>query len=312
MSTQQTVAAQPDLSRLAEDRILYGAVHLNVTELERSLAFWRDLVGLSELASAAGEARLGVDGRPLVVLHPGATRPAGRGHAGLYHLAIHLPDAREFARVLVRIAQAGVPQSPTDHIFSKATYLNDPDGLMLELTLETPERYRSIEIGPGTITMLDSDGRVRSPTEPLDVAEAIAPLDGGDTGLPLPGGAYIGHVHLHVPDLRAAHDFYRDVVGFEEHAYMAAIGMADLGAGGSFPHRIAMNSWQGPTARQAPQGTAGLRRYELVVRDRAQLDALTARAAGADVGPSALDGGDISLQDPAGNEFSVSVERDPA
>ena len=312
MSTQQTVAAQPDLSRLAEDRILCGAVHLNVTELERSLAFWRDLVGLSELASAPGEARLGVDGRPLVVLHPGATRPAGRGHAGLYHLAIHLPDAREFARVLVRIAQAGVPQSPTDHIFSKATYLNDPDGLMLELTLETPERYRSIEIGPGTITMLDSDGRVRSPTEPLDVAEAIAPLDGGDTGLPLPGGAYIGHVHLHVPDLRASHDFYRDVVGFEEHAYMAAIGMADLGAGGSFPHRIAMNSWQGPTARQAPQGTAGLRRYELVVRDRAQLDALTARAAGANVGPSALDGGDISLQDPAGNEFSVSVERDPA
>ena len=307
MSTEQKIAPRPQVSRLQEDRIRYGAVHLDVIELERSLAFWRDLIGLGELPSGPGEARLGVDGRALVVLHPGARRPAGSGHAGLYHLAIHLPNDQEFARALVRIAQAGVAQSPTDHIFSKATYLSDPDGIMLELTLETPERYGSIEIGPGTITMLDSDGRVRSPTEPLDVAEAVAPLAGGDTDLPLPAGTYIGHIHLHVPDLRACYDFYRDVVGFEEHAYMDAIGMADLGAGGPFPHRIAINTWQGPSARQAPAGTAGLRSYELIVRDPAQLHELSSRAAAAGAAPSAGDAGKISFHDPAGNEISVSA-----
>jgi catechol 2,3-dioxygenase len=244
-----------------------------------------------------------VDGRTLLVLHAGATTPAGRGHAGLYHLAIHIPDAREFARVLVRIAQARVPQSPTDHIFSKATYLHDPDGIMLELTLETPERYGSIEIAAGTISMLDSDGRRRSPTEPLDVEEALAPLEGGDPDMPLPHGSYVGHVHLHVPDLRASYDFYRDVIGFDEHAYMAPIGMADLSAGGSFPHRIAINNWQ------APPAAAGLRGYELILRGSRALDGLSRRAAEAGVALSAGDSGKISLHDPAGNEISVSEEQ---
>src|SRR5271166_6546981 len=182
-STSTPPSLTPDLVRA--DRITYGAVHLDVCDLPRSLSFWRDLIGLDEISCAAAEASLGVDGRPLVVLRSGAVRPAARGHAGLYHLAIHLPDAVEFARVLTRLLQARVPQSPTDHIFSKATYLNDPDGIMLELTLETPERYRSIEVGPHTVVMFDSDGRRRSATEPLDVGAAVAPLGGEGWEMPL-------------------------------------------------------------------------------------------------------------------------------
>ena len=75
------------------------------------LPFWRDIIGLQELASPAGEARLGVDDRALIVLHPGAVRPVGRGHAGLYHVAIHLPNAAEFARVLARLMLARVSWS---------------------------------------------------------------------------------------------------------------------------------------------------------------------------------------------------------
>ena len=163
MSPDPALAPQPSPAGTRGDRIGYGAVHLDVVDLERSLGFWRELIGLEELASPEGEVRLGVGDRALVVLRPGAVRPVHRGHAGLYHLAIHLPDAAEFARVLVRLARANVPQAPTDHIFSKATYLNDPDGIMLELTLETPERYGSIEIGPRTITILDSEGRPPRP-----------------------------------------------------------------------------------------------------------------------------------------------------
>ena len=72
-----------------------------------------------------------------------------------------------------------MPQSPTDHIFSKATYLNDPDGILLEVTLETPERFRSIETDSGAPYMVDSEGQRRAPTEALDVAAAIAPLGDG-------------------------------------------------------------------------------------------------------------------------------------
>ena len=206
--------------------------------------------------------------------------------------------------MLVRLARANVPQAPTDHIFSMATYLSDPDGIMLELALETPERYGSIEVGPRTITILDSEGRRRGATEPLDVAAAIAPLAGGEVEGPLPAGSYIGHVHLHVGDLQAAHHFYRDVIGFREHAYMGPIGMADLGAGGDFPHRIALNDWQGAGARQAPPGTAGMRRFDLILRDGG-LEQLAARAAAAGVPLVPAEGATASLEDPAGNSLSV-------
>lgn len=253
-ATSFTPTADALPEALRSETITYGPVHLQVTDVERSMAFWRDLIGLAELTWEAGGTPLGVEGRVLVVLHPGAVRPAGGPYAGLYHLAIHAPDAVEFARVLARLVDRGVPQSPTDHIFSKATYLRDPDGITLELTLETPERCRSLEVTPQAIVLLDSDGRRRGPTEPLDIAEALAPLGDADPALALAAGAYVGHVHLHVPDLRAAYDFYRDVIGFQEHAYMSAIGMADLHAGGRFPHRIAINDWQGHGARPAPGG----------------------------------------------------------
>ena len=302
MTTQPSTTEQSAPEPLRGESIIYGAVHLEVTDLERSLAFWRDLIGLGELPSPAGEVRLGVDERALVVLHPGAVRPAGRGHAGLYHLAIHLPDEVAFARALVRIGQARVPQSPTDHIFSKATYLHDPDGLLLELTLETPQRFRSIETGAGSVFMVDSEGRRRAPTEPLDVAAAIAPLEGGEADGPLDPGSYIGHVHLHVPDLQSANVFYRDVIGFQEHAFMSSIGMADLSAGGRFPHRIALNNWHGPTARQREPQTAGMLRFELRPHEP---DELLARAAAAGIAVSRGESGDLSLGDPAGNEIIV-------
>jgi catechol 2,3-dioxygenase len=312
MVTEPSTLTPPGPAATAADRIAYGAVHLDVCELPRSLAFWRDLIGLSVLDADGGEAQLGVGGRALVVLHAGAARPVGRGHAGLYHVAIHVPDATEFARVLVALSRGRVPQSPTDHIFSKATYVRDPDGIMLELTLETPERCRSIEITDNTIVLYDSDGRPRAGTEPLDIAAALAPLAREDVGVALAPGSYVGHVHLHVGDLAAAYAFYRDVVGFQEHALMASIGMADLSAGGAFPHRIAINDWHGRGARQAPAGTAGMRGFELILRGDGALDALAARAAAADSctglvpGVAADSRTGLVLTDPAGNRIVVS------
>jgi catechol 2,3-dioxygenase len=302
MTTSRAALLAPAISPNQQgDRVTYGAVHLEVTDLARSLEFWRDLIGLTELSGPSPEARLGVDGRPLVVLHPGAQHRVGRGHAGLYHLAIHLPDAREFARIVTRLAQAGVPQSPTDHIFSKASYLHDPDGILLELTLETPERYGSISIGPGGVVLTDSEGRPRGGTEPLDLSAALVPLGGGDPQQPLPSGSYIGHVHLHVPDLDAAYRFYRDVVGLQEHTFMTPIGMADLSAGGRFPHRLAINDWHGPGARQPAPGIAGMRHYELIVHEAGQLTDIARAAA---VAPRA--DGTLWLRDPAGNALVVT------
>jgi hypothetical protein len=76
------------------ETIAHGAVHLDVTDLPRAVAFWRDLLGLTDLGGADGVARLGTGGRELIVLHAGAVRGPQRGHSGLYHVALHLPDER--------------------------------------------------------------------------------------------------------------------------------------------------------------------------------------------------------------------------
>ncbi len=292
----------------ARDAIGYGSVHLDVVDRSRSLRLWCELLGLTLRSENGPELRLGTPARELIVLHLGATRPQARGYAGLYHVALHLPDEREFARVLARLARNRVPQAPTDHIFSKATYLTDPDGIGIELTLETPERFAGFEIGPSAIALRDRDGRSRGATEPLDLSETLSHLaESDDLDRPFPDGTTVGHVHLHVGDLDSARRFYRDVVGFQDHMFMPDIGMADLSAGGTFPHRLALNVWQGLGAQQPPAGAAGLRHFELRVPAAAAVDAMRARLDGEGI-EHAPDGDGLAVRDPAGNAVHVGVQ----
>lgn len=289
------------------ETLAHGAVHLDVTDLARALGFWRDLLGLTELGGVPGEsARLGAGGRELLVLHAGAVRGPQRGHSGLYHVALHLPDEREFARVLARLGAARYPQAPTDHIFSKATYLDDPDGIGLELTLETPERVAEMEAHGPDVRIIDRDGRPRRPVEPLDVVALLSHVEGADLDQPLPDATKVGHVHLHVADLQSAFEFYRDTIGFQEHMFLL-MGMADLHSGGPFPHRLALNVWQGNGAPQPPAGTAGLRHFTIVARDAAGLEAIHTRLGVAGVADEPEDGGAFTAVDPAGNRFILAA-----
>ncbi len=303
MSTNALPNDEATAAAASPERITYGAVHLDVVDRARSLAFWRDAVGLVELDRGDDHVSLGAGARALIVLRPGAVRPAARGHTGLYHVALHVPSAAEFARVVSRLGTHRVPQAPTDHIFSIATYATDPDGLGLELTFETPERCTGSEIGPGSIVLLDEEGRRRGPTEPLDLERWLGHLDGTPVEAPFPDGAFVGHIHLHVADLAGAFAFYRDLVGFDEHVFMTHFGMADLSAGGRFPHRLAVNVWQGPDAVPPPDGTAGLRVFELLV-PRDEVGAMRGRLERAGH-PHAIDGLAIATADPAGNRLRI-------
>ena len=275
---------------IASDRLRYGAVHLDVTDLERSLIFWRDLIGMTELdPEGGGSVRLGVveDQGPveLVVLHPGATQPVQRGYSALYHLAIHTPSEAEFARILGRLFASRYPNAPTDHVTHWATYLDDPDGINVEIVFETIDRVAEVSIVGGRPQIIDSGGRRHAMTEPLDLEEVFSFKRDEEVERRLPEGCRIGHLHLYVGDLDSARSFYQEI-GFTPNMNVDAIGFADLSLGGSFPHRIAVNIWQGVGAPQAPKGTAGMKHFEL-------LD------------PNA-DGEPRALSDPAGNRLIVS------
>jgi catechol 2,3-dioxygenase len=303
------IAQRPSpVATTAEDNLVYGAVHLDVSDRDRSVGFWSGLIGLQVLSTDEQEVRLGVEGRELLVLHAGALTPTPRGHSGLYHLALHLPSEAEFARVLLRIAQAGYPQAPTDHIMHWATYLDDPDGIGLELSFETLDRFSHWTSAGGRPAVVDSQGQVRGAVEHLDLQEVVSFLPDRDLQQPLPGGTRVGHIHLHVSDLQAAVDFYASVIGFVPNLQEPLLKMADMRAGGSFPHRIALNEWQGHGAPQRPTGTAGLRQFELRVRSQDELTAVAERFEGQEGRPAEHVPGGLLLQDPAGNAITLAVE----
>jgi catechol 2,3-dioxygenase len=146
---------------------------------------------------------------------------------------------------------------------SKAIYMEDPDGITVEVTLETPDRLERIEFGNRGPVAIDKDGTVRSASAPLDVESVLSALPDHDLGRGLPDDTKVGHVHLYISNLDAANQFYKGL-GFLQNMYQPQLGAADLGAGGAFGHRVAINTWQSLNKPQAPEGTAGMRYYTIV------------------------------------------------
>ena len=222
---------------------------------------------------------LGVPNRPLVVLHPGATAPLPRNYSGLYHLAIHVPTLEDFARIQARAESVGYQQYPTDHLTHYANYLDDADGNGLEMVFETPERVGSMLTGPGVFGFIDADGNPHSGREAIDLRWLRTFLPDGNLEPGMPDGAVMGHLHLRVSSMEENHAFYRDQIGFTSNMFSTEIGMYDLSAGGSFPHRLAGNIWESGGQLQRPAGSAGLRYYTLVVRSPEDLTAAVSRVA---------------------------------
>lgn len=210
-----------------------GPVHLNVSDRKRSADFYRTVLGLHENLSADGL-------EPLLVLHetPGAPAPTGR--AGLFHVALLYPDRPSLGGALRRLRDHGWPLSgASDHQVSEALYLDDPDGLGIELYRDRPRS----EWGEMT-------------TLPLDV-EALA-SDAHQTSS-LPPDTRIGHVHLQVLDLERSREFYVDGLGLDVmYSWRGALFVAADG----YHHHLGLNSWNRPRLPASPD-VLGLRSYTL-------------------------------------------------
>jgi catechol 2,3-dioxygenase len=298
----ETPSATPAVESTASDFATFGAVHLDVTDGERALGFWRDLVGLALLGRDGDALRLGAGGRALVVLHPGARGPVVREASGLYHLALHLPSLAEFACVYARIEAAGYFQFPTDHLGHLANYVDDPDGIGLELAFETPPDVRAGWGEARGFEPVDGGGRRWRGRDPHYLAWLGSHVPDGDTRPGLPAGTVVGHVHLRVADADAALAFYRDAIGFTVNTYNPARGMFDMSAGGTFPHRLAGNTWESAGRPQRPAEAAGMRHFTLQLRSAADLAAAIARAESAG-GRVERRGGDAIVPDPSGTRL---------
>ena len=118
-----------------------GAVHLTVADLDRSLRWYANALGLERAPAGDGDgpAALRADGDDLLVLYeePGA-RPVSH-HTGLYHYALLVPTRVDLARWLTQVAQDRIPLTGlSDHVVSEAVYLRDPDGHGIEIYRDRP------------------------------------------------------------------------------------------------------------------------------------------------------------------------------
>ena len=230
-----------------------GQVSLTVTNLDRSIAFYRDVLGFREAGRDGAVATLGADDeRPLLELHehPNAIAKPRRS-TGLYHFAILVPSRAALGRSLRRlIDQHWRLTGASDHLVSEALYLDDPDGLGVEIY-----RDRAREEWPRR------NGQIAMATDPLDV-EGVHDEPGADapwTGLDR--GTVIGHVHLHVPHLDTAEAFYCGRIGFEPmvRGYPGALFVA----AGGYHHHLGLNTWTGIGAPPPPEHAVGLRSFTI-------------------------------------------------
>lgn len=257
-----------------------GLVELSVSDLDRSLAYWQDAVGLRVLSRENGTAELGADA-PLVRLveEPGA-RPA-RGFTGLFHVALLVPDRPSLGRFLAHTGRERIPLTGlSDHVVSEAIYLRDPDYHGIEIYADRPR-----EQWEGQVSQ-------RMTTIPLDTDSLLA--EAGDAGFDgLPGGTTVGHVHLCVRDVDEMVGFYRDRLGMGVTA-QAGKQAAFLSAGG-YHHHLGGNAWETLGAEPAPAGTARLLRFTIVLPDDEEMQRVAERIGGTEV------------RDPSGNTLALSV-----
>ena len=278
-----------------------GPVHLTVADLDRSLSYYDQALGLVPRGeSSTGGTALGPreGGEDLLVLHeePGA-RPV-RGHTGLYHYALLVPTREDLARWLAHVARTRVPLTGlSDHLVSEAIYLSDPDGHGIEIYADRPRDEWQHDGDEIVMDVLPLDAQALLGVLGPDAAEAT--FDG------LAGGTTMGHVHLHVADVPTTDAFYRDVLGFDRTANLGP--QASFFSAGGYHHHLAGNTWAGQGASPPPPGSAALRHATIVLPDAAERDAVVARAADAGQEPEPVDGGGVIVRDPSQNALLLTT-----
>ncbi len=250
-----------------------GTVSLKVSNLQRSVNFYNNLIGLRTLQQTDQEAILGAGQR--IILHlegiPDA-QPQTPFSTGLYHAAILFPDRHSLAIKIGQISAFRYPLGWADHLVSEAFYLNDPDGNGLELYRDRPR------------SEWQWDGKqVRMASNQINFEDFFAEVKDNDPALQnvaVPDQTTLGHVHLRVAEMSKTEWFYHDVLGFDIVARMP--GALFVSAGG-YHHHLGLNMWESRGGKPSPDASVGLREYSIVLPDKAELDRLTRQVEAAGV-----------------------------
>ena len=229
-----------------------GKVGLIVSDLQRSLEFYAGVIGLQILARSESSVQLGVavENRILLELEQreGVRELTGK-RLGLYHFALLLPSRADLSSFAEHLHALGMRVGMSDHVVSEAFYLEDPDGLTIEVYADrNPEGW------------VWHAGELAVATRPLNLRKLLDLAH--QPWAAVPSGSTVGHIHLHVGDLHRAEELYLQGLGMNvrSRGFPGALFLA----AGDYHHHIGLNTWAGNVAA-ASEADARLSIWELQV-----------------------------------------------
>jgi catechol 2,3-dioxygenase len=232
MAARTDIGVAPPAFRLPESTHI-GKVRLQVSDIERSIAYYDRVLGLRPLDRRDGSVSLASKEDEHILLElveKRGVRPVPhRGLLGLYHFAVLLPDRPALGRFLAHLGQIGERAGMSDHIVSEAIYLTDPDGLGIEVYADRPRDTWKAE-----------ERQIVMASKPLDAADVVAAAH-GEKWTGVPAGTVIGHVHFYVGDIGEAESFYHAGLGLDKIVWNYP-GALFMSAGG-YHHHVGTNTW---------------------------------------------------------------------
>lgn len=238
-----------------------GSVALKVANLEKMTKFYQEVIGMQVLEQSVSHSTLGVGDTVLLELHKVQNPLPLAPRTGLYHVAFLLPSRKALGNTLLHYLTVNAPLiGASDHGYSEALYLNDPEGNGIEVYADKPQSEWDIR----------SDGEIVGVTLEMDAEAVIAAGDNTWKGFPI--GTTVGHVHLKVADLTATEKYFTEVLGLSLKNNFG--NQAKFFATGDYHHHIGSNVWLGKNIPAMTENDLGLDYFSFSVPNQAELDRL--------------------------------------
>lgn len=269
-------------------------VRLKVENLERSLAYYQEIIGFDILERTSTTVELTADGKTSILSleQPKGVKPKKPRTTGMYHFALLLPTKKDLADFVMHLAKNDVQVAAGDHLVSEALYIKDPDGNDIEIYVDRdPNVWKW------------SNGEVAMTTDPVNFQELLTHQVPGESWQGLPKDTIMGHIHLYVAGLDKTEQFYVEGLGFEVVNRFG--GQALFLSTAKYHHHIAVNTWNGVGAPRPEENSAGMDYYRLIYNDEAAVKATIANLE--KIGATITQENDrIMTSDPAGNRIQLS------
>ncbi len=271
-----------------------GHVNIKVQDLDRSLTFYQEVLGFQILEQTDTTVKLTTDGKMSVlsIEQPENVVPKEGKTTGLYHFALLLPKRSDLADIVHHFMNIGIRYGSSDHLVSEALYLADPDGNGIEIYIDRDPSEWSW-----------SNGEVAMTVDPLNFEELLTERK-QQSWKGLPAGTVMGHIHLHVSELKKTEEFYSNGLGFEVVNRFG--NQALFISTGKYHHQIALNTWAGVGAPTPPLNSVGLESFTIVLADEVARNNVIAQLES--IGASVTeDKGSFVTHDPSGNRIYLGI-----